>query len=148
MPWSLPRSANAGFVFACAILLAVDIVAYRSLTRLMDAAADVAARHGVLDEVAHVLEHLQNAETGQRGYLLTGDDRYLQPYHVAVMELDRDLIELRALTAADPLQQQRLEILAGLVADKLAELSETVEARRRDGLEVRCPSCAPTAAST
>ena len=139
MSWSLPRSANAGFVFACAILLAVDIVAYQSLTRLMDAASEVAARHAVLDEVAHVLEHLQNAETGQRGYLLTGDDRYLEPYHAAIMELDRDLIELRTLTAADPLQPRRLDVLAGLVADKLAELSETVGARRRDGLDGALP---------
>ncbi len=139
MSWSLPRSANAGFAFACAILLAVDIVAYQSLTRLLGAASEVAARHAVLDEVAHVLEHLQNAETGQRGYLLTGDDRYLEPYHAATMELDRDLSELRALTTGDPLQQRRLEVLAGLVAEKLAELSDTVEARRQGGLDHALP---------
>jgi PAS domain S-box-containing protein len=89
--------------------------------------------HEVLEKVESLLSEMKDAETGQRGYLLTGKDRYLEPYNTAIQAIPAQLAELRKLTADDPRQQSRIESLRPLIAAKLAELKETIELRRTGG---------------
>src|SRR5207245_9246059 len=70
-----------------------------------------------------------------RGYLLTGGERFLEPYNAAVQSIDADLKDVRKLTADNPNQQRRLDALEPLVAAKLAELKETIDLRRQKGFE-------------
>ncbi|MDB5527691.1 MAG: histidine kinase [Devosia sp.] len=67
---------------------------------------------------------LQDAETSQRGFLLTGEDRYLEPYNKAVPQIP-DLLE-RVVTVLKPYPEAPAAGLRGGVADKLAELTETI----------------------
>jgi CHASE3 domain sensor protein len=78
---------------------------------------------------------LKDAETGQRGFLLTGEDRYLIPYRQALADVPVILDNLKRTTATRPDQAERAEKLRPLVKDKLDELKETVDLRRREGLE-------------
>jgi signal transduction histidine kinase len=83
---------------------------------------------------AGLLTSLQDAETGQRGYLLTGDASYLEPYHVAQQELPTELPELAARAIADGGRREVQEALRELIDAKLAELRETVQlAQAGDG---------------
>ncbi len=78
---------------------------------------------------------LDEAETGQRGFLLTGRDMYLAPYMKARDEVETHLMRVRELTVDNPSQQARVAMLTPIVVSKLAELARTVsEARskRRD----------------
>jgi signal transduction histidine kinase len=75
---------------------------------------------------AGVLASLQDAETGQRGFLLTGDPDYLQPYHQAQAELPLELSALAERAVADGGRADRQEALRERIAEKLAELRETV----------------------
>lgn len=78
---------------------------------------------------------LDEAETGQRGFLLTGRDMYLAPYIRARTDVDQHVTRARELTADNPSQQARIAMLAPLVASKLAELTRTIsdaQASRRD----------------
>jgi PAS domain S-box-containing protein len=90
-------------------------------------------------EVLTALEALQStvtdAETGQRGYVLTGKESYLGPYQEARASIPARLARLRSLTADNPVQQGRLPLLDGKVRAKLAELEETVELRRKEGID-------------
>lgn len=70
---------------------------------------------------------VQEAETGQRGYLLTGEPSYLDPFTAARRELSAAEAELRALTGDNPEQQARLDQLRPIIAGKIAELTQTVD---------------------
>jgi len=78
------------------------------------------------DQLIRVLSLVQSAETGQRGYLLTGRDDYLKPYEMAVAQLPPSLDRLADLTSDSPKQQSAVAELRHLVAEKLDELGSTV----------------------
>ena len=67
-----------------------------------------------------------DAETGQRGYLLSGEEPYLEPYRAALAQLDQILKRLRSLTADNAPQQRRLDALEPLTAKKLDELKAEI----------------------
>src|SRR5437868_2934869 len=98
------RLIQIGFVAAAGIMLLVGWQSHRDTIRVAEAAA--ARKHsfeirGLLSDTA---AHLIDAETGQRGFLLTGDATYLEPYHAATKNVDRLLAELRNSTADNPNQ--------------------------------------------
>lgn len=78
---------------------------------------------------------VRDAETGQRGYLLTGNDSYLEPYQTSLGRVTFLAGELQRLTADNPLQQTRLRELAPLLQRKLEELAQTIQLRRDVGLD-------------
>ena len=77
---------------------------------------------------------VRDAEAGQRNYLLTGDDEYLGPYEKAAGAVGALQGKLQRLTVDNPAQQERLQILAPLLQDRLAELAETSRLRHDAGL--------------
>ena len=81
----------------------------------------------VLIEIQETESSLANAETGQRGYLLTSDTEYLSPYESAVAELAPHIDNLAHLTADNPVQQKNIADLRLLVSEKMDELSQTIE---------------------
>ncbi len=84
----------------------------------------------VRDQVTQTFNLVQSAETGQRGYLLTGRDSYLGPYEMAVAELPGAFSQLRDLIGNEQQQQDELAQLRQTITDKLAELRTTVEQRK------------------
>jgi signal transduction histidine kinase len=69
---------------------------------------------------------LDQAETGQRGYLLTGDASYLDPYRRAERDIPKQLDQVRVMTVADPVERDAVAKLIPIVTSKLAELRQTV----------------------
>src|SRR6266478_6228250 len=88
----------------------------------------------VLRNLDETVARLVDAETGQRGYLLTGVDAYLEPYRAAIKNLDQTIGRLKSLTSDNPNQQKRIQILEPLVGEKLAELQRTIDLRKNTGL--------------
>jgi signal transduction histidine kinase/CheY-like chemotaxis protein len=84
----------------------------------------------VREQLTTVLALVRGAESGQRGYLLTGQDSYLNPYDTAVEQLPQTLDRLAALIPDNPRQQQAVEALRQLIKDKFDELRSTLEQRR------------------
>lgn len=78
---------------------------------------------------------VRDAETGQRGFLLTGDDDYLAPYQVGLSRVTFLSGELQRLTADNPAQQERLRSLSGALQRKLEELAQTIQMRRELGFD-------------
>jgi signal transduction histidine kinase/CheY-like chemotaxis protein len=91
--------------------------------------ADRWAAHSLMVRQAsgHLFSLVQDAETGQRGFLLTGNDSYLEPFYTAQKEIPAAEATLRALTSDNPAQQSRVSNLYALVQLKLGELSRTIE---------------------
>ena len=79
-------------------------------------------------QLTRVLSLVQSAETGQRGYLLTGQDPYLGPYRTALQQLPPMLDRVQDRASDEPQQLQALDHLRRLISEKLAELKSTVDA--------------------
>ena len=118
---------------AIGALLVVGAASYLLIRMLLADRAPVEHTHRVLDDLSGLQSLLQDAERGQRGYVITGDDSYLRPYDQAVPQIGQTLSQLRTLTADNPRQQDTLRALQPPVDDKLAELAETIRLRRTGG---------------
>jgi len=131
----LPPNTFAGFAVA---VLAVVLISFFSLRAVeaRNAAADRVQRTvEVLDHLDVFLSFAKDAETGQRGFLLMGEERYLEPYRSAQVELPGQLSSLRSLTADSPAQQERVKALESALAVKMDELARTIELRKRGDVE-------------
>src|SRR5579863_7613158 len=113
--WSIGNKIAASFGLALAALIIVGSVSYDSTSRLIDSANWVTHTHQVLNGLDELLGIMKDAETGQRGYLITGEERYLGPYQGTRGAADQKLAQLRRLTSDNPIQQQRLNGLDGLI---------------------------------
>lgn len=96
-----------------------------------EAARWVAHTHEHHRKLQQVLSVLQDAETGQRGYLLTQDESYLEPYNSARLQVTGALSQLQSVTSDNLFQQENIEKLKSLVTGKLNELGETIELQRQ-----------------
>lgn len=130
MKWSIGAKIGGGFAVALAFLLIIGTVSYRSTARLVADADWVAHTHQVLEKLTELLSELKDAETGQRGFIITGDERYLQPYESAVVELDRTFSQLRELTKDNAAQQRRLDQMEPTLQSRMAIIKETIDLRR------------------
>jgi signal transduction histidine kinase/DNA-binding response OmpR family regulator/CHASE3 domain sensor protein len=122
---------------ACVLLFFVisGVFADRNLRTLRDDNQKIVHSGQVIATLDQLLSGAQDAETGQRGFLLTGNEDYLQPYNAALVAIPSRIDEIAALTADNPVQQARMPVLKQHIAAKLAELAETVALRRTPGLD-------------
>jgi CHASE3 domain sensor protein len=122
-----------GIAIPALLLILVDGLQWQS-TRDFSTARDWATHtRTVLFELESFLASVNDAETGQRGYLLTHRDSYLEPYTQAVADIPQQLRNLRQMMADDPGQLKNLDLLEPLVKAKLDELGETVaEEQKKD----------------
>jgi methyl-accepting chemotaxis protein len=133
--WTVGRKIAAGFALSFVLLAAIGVVAYRSIGSLTKTSELVAHTHVVLERVATLDSLMKDAETGQRGFVIAGDEAFLEPHRDAVARIPTVVSELRALTKDNARQQDRLTQAEGAMNQKLAELSGTIELRRKSGFE-------------
>jgi CheY-like chemotaxis protein/CHASE3 domain sensor protein len=122
-----------GFVIAALATVLIALVNFRT---------SQVRTHAVqaMDETTVTMRHLnlfvsslKDAETGQRGYLLTGDDTYLQPYNLSLSAMERNMARLKELTDDSAVQRRLVLQIDDLRHEKLRELGETIELRRSKG---------------
>ncbi|MGA2254861.1 MAG: CHASE3 domain-containing protein [Thermoguttaceae bacterium] len=130
---------GAGFAVGLVIIVAIGVSAYVSTQRLIDANRWVAHTHEVIEDLGDVLSVLKDAETGQRGFILTGEERYLEPYHAAAGQIQHDIDALGNLTRDNAAQQESLQQVRKLTDANLAELRETIQLRRTSGRDAALP---------
>jgi PAS domain S-box-containing protein len=119
-----------GFGFAILAGAVVGLGSYRSILRLE---RDIAARyqtHLTLMSLGRLLTHLVDAETGQRGFIITGDSSYLEPYQAALGAIDDDTTSLRRAARTDTALGAALARLAPLIGARFAIFDTTIRMRR------------------
>jgi CHASE3 domain sensor protein len=129
---STAHKIGAGFA-AALLILVVGLLSLRSARQALDAARWVDHTHEVQGRLDALLGALIDAETGQRGYVITGEPRYLEPHEVGTRRVPGVLTALRQLTADNPRQQARLDSLAPVVDARLAFTREVIGTRRSAG---------------
>ncbi len=115
-------------VLAACLLVGINEAGYKgSVTAMQDMVQAQRLRTGL----ATLLEIMLDAETGQRGFLLTGDPKYLTPYETAQAQVDENLGSLRELYASDPIALAQFDQLAQDVSGKLSAMAVTVRLRKQ-----------------
>ncbi|MDF2115543.1 response regulator [Roseiarcaceae bacterium H3SJ34-1] len=108
-------------------------VAYLNIQALRDDNQKIYHSHQVIKALDGVLSTVKDAETGQRGFLLTGEESYLEPYNAALLALPPQIDELAQLTSDNPKQQARIGLLKQHINAKLTELRQTIDLQRTQG---------------
>lgn len=111
------------------------IVSYWNIRTIYSDAQLVTHTHEVLIALGDVLSLAKDAETGQRGYLITGDDNYLAPKAIAETRVVERINDIQQLTMDNPRQQARIPMLRMRIKTKLDELDETISTRRAQGVD-------------
>jgi PAS domain S-box-containing protein len=120
---------------ATLILLVMAGMVFRDWVQYRQAGADADHTRGILDSVQRLFSTVQDAETGQRGYLLTGEEKYLDPYYLAIQLASGEMAKLKSLVTRTQDRPEDLTRLRALLDEKLAELHRTIELRRSQGLQ-------------
>jgi methyl-accepting chemotaxis protein len=131
--WTFVQRLSLGFAIAALTLLIVAVSGYSSTFHLIDNEKWVTHTHLVRTGLADLVSYLKDAETGQRGFVITGDETYLEPYRAAQAQIDPTFDAIRKLTSDNPEQQHSLDELRPLIDSKMAELALTIETRRTKG---------------
>jgi PAS domain S-box-containing protein len=116
-------------ILTVGLFLTLGVVAYTCRAALgYDRLNDQVQRnHEVKEELSAVLGLVVDAETGQRGYLITDDPVYLEPYQEAISQIDARLARLDSLTKTSAPQQQRMRELRRIEKEELAVLQQTIQ---------------------
>lgn len=133
--WTFGRKIALGFAATFLVMLIIGTVSYRNIINLAETSYSVAHTHEVLDRLSALLGALKDAETGQRGFVITGNESYLDPYEAAVVVIPNLFRELRSLTIDNTVQQQHIQELMGFSDVKLKELKDTIAMRKTEGAE-------------
>jgi signal transduction histidine kinase len=127
-------STKATAACALMILLSIGVLSFRNTLREEQDRDWVTHTRIVIEKLQAVLLDVTQAETSQRGYILTGEDQYLEPYRAGIDQAHRDMEEVRTLTFDNPGQQEAINGLKPVVEAKLALLAVRLELRRTTGL--------------
>ncbi len=123
-----------GVAVALLFFLLTGVLAYANVQMLRANAAKVVATHETITEFGNLLSALQDAETGQRGFLLTGKEDYLEPYEDALARTRASLSTVEEQVADNPSQMATIRRLKPRIDGKLAELGQTIDVRRTQGI--------------
>jgi PAS domain S-box-containing protein len=135
MKFQIEKRIIGVFIFALITLFAFGFYSKESITDLIEISRQAEHTQKILQKLYVILSNVTDAETGQRGYIITGDERYLEPYHRTLTYLYSNIKDLRMLLADNSIQQQRIDVLESLIAEKLAGLKERIQLRRTKGFE-------------
>lgn len=135
MRWNIGTKMSASFAVALAALAVLGIVSYRTTAGLVENAGQVNHTFRVLNELGALLSSLQDVETGERGFVITGEDSFLEPYTKSIGVVHQNLEATRSLTSDNLAQQRRIDTLGTLIDRQLSILAENVRLRRSSGFE-------------
>ncbi len=133
----------AAFGLALAVFALIAVAAARSAQRLDRYAASVGVQREVLARLNELLTSVTDAETGMRGYVITHDESYLEPYAGQYGQAREELSALGRMLRQDPVQAEAIARLEPLVERRFALLDQTVDLMKREGFAAARASIVP-----
>src|ERR1700754_1162504 len=130
----LLRNLQIGFGLSLLILIITSVASWSSIHNLLDSSKWVDHTDSVINEVSTTLTVLTDAETGQRGYLLTGDTAFLRPYNGANERALSLIDKIQAMTIDNPVQQENVKALREDVSNRLTLLQQTINQKKTDNI--------------
>ena len=131
---SLRSKTNASLAIAFIFLAVIGFISVRNTHILVDNSNWVVHSHEVKVTIDEVVSGMKDLETAQRIFLITGDEKHLEPYNTTLRSIDNKLDHLQQLTLDNEAQQKRIISFRNLKAQKLEELAKATQLRREKGL--------------
>jgi signal transduction histidine kinase len=129
-----------GLLFVATVIVALNAwFAFRAVGSLLESEHSVEHTWRVINTVERIMSSAKDAETGNRGYLITGDEAYLQPYNDAVRDLPKELDDFQHLTLDNPSQQARVTEMRAVLEQRLALLQQGIDLRRSHSTDIVRP---------
>ena len=128
----LERSRTLGPGIAIVVVIGMGVYSWLDGQAYRSAAERAGQSRAFVEQVETMLSLLADAESGQRGFLLTGDSKYLEPYSEAVPQIAQAVSAIRVADTADPEDARRL---SDLVAARLDQMARTIQVRRGEGAD-------------
>jgi len=119
---------------ALIILIGIGALSYWSEVRNDKDREWVTHTYLVVERLQAIRINLAQAETGQRGYILTGREEYMDVYRTGLARLRDNISTVRNLTSDNSAEQENIKRLNALITDRLAELADGIEVRKQSGL--------------
>ena len=123
------------FFGALLILIVSGIITYTTSEKLAESSDEVIETYVISIELEQIMSYLKDAETGRRGFLITSDSIYLEPYFESRGKINESFAQLKALTEDDEYQTDRLRELSVLIDSRLRNFKEEDEYRRENELD-------------
>jgi signal transduction histidine kinase len=120
-----------GFVIALSVMTILAVYSFLSIQRLINTAELLSHGSRVISNAEQLLVTITELETGQRGYIITGDTNYLAPYQNATKKLERHLSRLDSITKEFPDQNNRIDTLADLIRQRAERAELSIAARKK-----------------
>ncbi len=124
------RNLVLGFSASLLILIVTSVASFVSISNLLESAGLVSRTNQVIVDMDAIHVSLLNAETGQRGYLLTGEEEFLTPYHNSQQKAFDAHARVKSLTTDNKLQQDDLAKLGKLIEDRFKYLEISIHAKK------------------
>ncbi len=130
MRLTLKRNLLIGFGISLLILIISSVASYLSIVSLLNSARQVNHTNTIVQKLELTVSTMKDAETGQRGFLLTGKEEFLEPYNGAFEEITGVIKEIRTLTTDNASQQKNIELLDQIVKKRFSRLQALIEEKR------------------
>jgi len=120
------------FTIMLIVILAVITISYKTSIKIIDSTDLIIHTNKVLIDLGKVESELIDLETGQRGFLITGDPKYLEPYNASLKVIRENIAYLQRLTSDNKSQTKRINLIKELVGLKIKELDKTIKLRSEE----------------
>jgi diguanylate cyclase (GGDEF)-like protein len=140
------RKLKIGFIVTFAVMMVTAIVPFGTAHWAHALQSQLRAAQAKIEHLTNALSCMQDAETGERGFLITGLEEFLDPYHDALVRLRQVRVDLHDDALAEPAWAPQLQRLDQLIGAELAELDRTIALRRAQGFAAVQPVVATASA--
>ncbi len=127
---SFRRNLLIGYIGSLVLLIASAVASYTSIQNLISSQFWVNHTNTVINKLEIVLSVLRDAETSQRGYLLTGNEDFLQPFYGAREKIDRTVDDIETLTSDNPSQQETVKQLRDVAEKRIISLQQRIDNKK------------------
>jgi len=131
--FEIDNKTFAGFVFVLVVLFVIQWFTLRTTTGLIENTKLVNQTYTIITKLESVFSMLKDAESGQRGYIITNDSNYMGPYNKQRIEVQTKINELKELTIDNPEYQKKLATLDSLQKVKYENMEETLTLQQEAG---------------
>src|ERR1700739_4658152 len=135
---SIDRVTVLAIAIPMIALIFVGYLSYVNITKFVEENAFINHTNLIIQKLERLASTLSNAETGQRGFIITGKPSYLDPYYAAVRDIKSQLQDLEKLMPNDIIKEN-LKPLTNLIDSKFNELSQTISLRQSHGINAVLP---------
>lgn len=134
--FGLNKKIRLGLGFSIILLILSSFLSFYTILKLIEQSSWVDHTNEVLINIESTISQLRGAETGQRGYLLTGDEQFLEPYRNAESKVKVNLAKLKELSAENEYQKRAIDTLERLIRQRFDRMNDVLEKFRRDKTQI------------